>query len=170
MNRFCLSFLLSTKHTQRLYMSTLALSLHGTAALYSGNLTVQHYSRRHHNTDTDHTVKADSITWNSPHKMHAMIYENANILALFFCDDKAEFSAAITPGFSVTWSFRNHSNMLICCSRNIYYYYQCWKQLCCLILLWKLWNTDKNSTEIKTCSLPVNQLLVKDVFLTIAAV
>jgi len=27
--------------------------------------------------------------------------------------------------FSVTWSFRNHSNMMICCSRNISYYYQC---------------------------------------------
>ncbi len=25
--------------------------------------------------------------------------------------------------------FRNHSNMLICCSRNISDYYQCWKQL-----------------------------------------
>jgi len=24
----------------------------------------------------------------------------------------------------------NHSNMLICCSRNTYYYYQCIKQLC----------------------------------------
>ncbi len=39
----------------------------------------------------------------------------------------------ITPVFSVTWSFRNHSNMLICCSRSIYDYYQCWKQF-----LWKL--------------------------------
>ncbi len=28
---------------------------------------------------------------------------------------------------SVTWSFRNQSNMLICCSRNISDYYQCWK-------------------------------------------
>jgi len=37
-------------------------------------------------------------------------------------------STIITPVFSVTWSFRNHSNMLICCSRNISYYYQCWKQ------------------------------------------
>jgi len=37
-------------------------------------------------------------------------------------------SSIITPVFSVTWSFRNHSNMLICCSRNIYY--QCWKPLC----------------------------------------
>jgi len=35
---------------------------------------------------------------------------------------------------SVTWSFRNLSNMLICCSRNISYYYQCWKQCC---FLWK---------------------------------
>jgi len=34
---------------------------------------------------------------------------------------KAEFSAAITPVFSVTWS-RNYSNILICC---ISYYYQC---------------------------------------------
>ncbi len=35
--------------------------------------------------------------------------------------------------------FRNHSNMLICCSRNISDYYQCWKQLCCPIFLWKPW-------------------------------
>ncbi len=25
-------------------------------------------------------------------------------------------SGIITPVFSVTWSFRNHSNMMICCS------------------------------------------------------
>jgi len=31
--------------------------------------------------------------------------------------------------FSVTQSFRNHSNMLICCSRNVSYYYPCFKQL-----------------------------------------
>ncbi len=35
--------------------------------------------------------------------------------------------------------FRNHNNMLICCSRNISDYYQCWKQLCCTIFLWKRW-------------------------------
>ncbi len=36
--------------------------------------------------------------------------------------------------------FRNHNNILICCSGNISDYYQCWKQLCCTILfLWKLW-------------------------------
>ncbi len=35
--------------------------------------------------------------------------------------------------------FRNHNNMLICCSRNISDYYQCWKQLWCTIFLWKLW-------------------------------
>ncbi len=34
--------------------------------------------------------------------------------------------------------FRNYSNMLICCSRTISDYYQCWKQLCCFIFLWKL--------------------------------
>ncbi len=36
--------------------------------------------------------------------------------------------------------FRNHSNMLICCSRNISDYYQCWKQLCCTVFLCKPWN------------------------------
>ncbi len=35
--------------------------------------------------------------------------------------------------------FRNHSYMLICCSRNISDYYQYWKKLCCLIVLWKPW-------------------------------
>ncbi len=29
-------------------------------------------------------------------------------------------SAAITPAFSVTWSFRDYSIILIWCSRNIY--------------------------------------------------
>jgi len=28
---------------------------------------------------------------------------------------------------------------MIWCSRNISDYYQCWKQLCCCIFLWKLW-------------------------------
>ncbi len=51
---------------------------------------------------------------------------------IYSCDGKVEFSAAITP---VTW---NHSNMLICCSTNYSYYYQCWKQLCCLIFMLKL--------------------------------
>ncbi len=41
--------------------------------------------------------------------------------------------------FSVTWSFRNYFNMLICSSWNISYYYQCWTQLCCFIFLWKPW-------------------------------
>ncbi len=33
--------------------------------------------------------------------------------------DRERISSIITPVFSVTWSFRNHSDMLICCSRNI---------------------------------------------------
>ncbi len=32
---------------------------------------------------------------------------------MYSCDGKALFSAAISPVFSVTWSFWNHSNMLI---------------------------------------------------------
>jgi len=44
----------------------------------------------------------------------------------------------IIPVFSVTWSFRNQSNMMIWCSRNIPY--QCWKQLWCFVFLWKSLN------------------------------
>jgi len=43
---------------------------------------------------------------------------------------------------SMTWSFRIHSNMMIWCSRNIQYYYQCWKQLCCHHTDPKLSNTS----------------------------
>ncbi len=43
----------------------------------------------------------------------------------------------IAPVFSITRSFRNHSNMLICYSKNIYCYYKYWKKLCCIIFLWK---------------------------------
>jgi len=39
----------------------------------------------------------------------------------------------ITPVFSVTRSFRNHYNMLICCSKNISYY-KCWKQLLYILM------------------------------------
>ncbi len=41
---------------------------------------------------------------------------------IYSYDGKAEFLAAIIPIVSVIWSFRNHSNMPICCSRNIFYY------------------------------------------------
>jgi len=45
------------------------------------------------------------------------------------------FSEAITPVFSVTWSFRNNFNMRIWCSTNISYY---WKQLSSILFVWKL--------------------------------
>ncbi len=56
---------------------------------------------------------------------------------LYFCDQSCIFSI-ITPVFSVTWSFRNHSTLLICCSVIISDYYQCCKHLCCLMFLRKL--------------------------------
>jgi len=40
---------------------------------------------------------------------------------IYSCDQSWIFSI-ITPAFSVTRSFRNHSNMMICCSRNISYF------------------------------------------------
>ncbi len=46
---------------------------------------------------------------------------NFNIIlnVICSCDGTAEFSAATSHFFSVTWSSRNHSNLLIWCSRNI---------------------------------------------------
>ncbi len=52
-----------------------------------------------------------------------------NKICYFSCYSKAEFSAVITAFFSVTWSFRNYYNMLLCCLRDnsyyIHYYNQC---------------------------------------------
>ncbi len=48
-------------------------------------------------------------------------------IQFYSCDGEAELSEAITPVFSVTWSSKNHSNMPICCSGNIYCYQKCWK-------------------------------------------
>ncbi len=45
-------------------------------------------------------------------------YLNIFYICIYSCDDKAEFSAAITPIFSFI-SFRIHCNMLICCSNTI---------------------------------------------------
>ncbi len=41
----------------------------------------------------------------------------------------------ITPVLSVTWSFRNHCNMLICCSQNFFYYAWRKKILLCNIFV-----------------------------------
>ncbi len=50
---------------------------------------------------------------------------------------KAEFLISIiTPVFSVTWSFRNHSNVLWC-SRKMSYHFQYLKQLWWYTFLWK---------------------------------
>jgi len=48
---------------------------------------------------------------------------------MYSFNGKAVFSASLLQyTVSVTWSFRNHSNMLIWCSRYMYYYYhQFWK-------------------------------------------
>ncbi len=52
----------------------------------------------------------------------AVFYVNIHCNKLsFIAETKAEFSALLIQ------SFRNHSNMLIFCSRNISDYYQCWK-------------------------------------------
>ncbi len=64
------------------------------------------------------------------------------ICVIYFCDGKAELSAAITP---VIWSFRNHCNMLIWCSRNISSSYQ---YAACLIFLWILWWTQSSKSWI----------------------
>jgi len=55
---------------------------------------------------------------------------------------KADFSASLQQS---TLSFRNHSKMRIWCSKNIHYYYQCWKQLCTIFfrILWWMENSKE---------------------------
>ncbi len=72
------------------------------------------------------------------------IYNNFFLFKYIFLN---EFSAAITTVFSITRPFRNHSNMLIWCSGNIYYYCKCWKPLCCLILYYLLWGDTKHAFD-----------------------
>ncbi len=67
------------------------------------------------------------ILWNITISNKYFLFENV----IYFYDGTAEFSAI----FSVTQSFRNHSITLIWWSRNISYYYQCWKQLWFLVFL-----------------------------------
>ncbi len=55
----------------------------------------------------------------------------------------------ITPVFSVTWSFRNHSNILICCSRKITDYHQCWKRIYFPEFFYE-WKVQKNSIYLKS--------------------
>ncbi len=54
------------------------------------------------------------ILWNVVTVEITVFYFNIFLNVIYSCDGKAEFSAVITPVFSVTWSFRYHSNMLIC--------------------------------------------------------
>ncbi len=55
---------------------------------------------------------------------------------IYFCDAQLYFQHHYSS-LQCHMIFRNHSNMLIFFSRNISDYYQCWKQLCCTIFLWK---------------------------------
>ncbi len=65
-------------------------------------------------------------------------YDSWNIVKCnLFLWSKLIFSI-ITPVFSVTRSSEIILNMLIYCLRNISDYYQCWKQLCSFIFVWKL--------------------------------
>ncbi len=66
-----------------------------------------------------------------------MKYFNLKQLSCILIYFKCNFPLNVTVScdgqnwiFSVTWSFRKHFNMLIWCSR-IFFYYECWKQLCC---------------------------------------
>ncbi len=52
----------------------------------------------------------------------------------------------ITRVFSVTWSFRNHYNMMMCCSRNIsYYYLYCGASF--FFFFWKSWCIFQDSLK-----------------------
>ncbi len=61
------------------------------------------------------------------------------INVIYFCDAQLNFQHHYSS-LQCHMIFRNHSNVLICCSRNISDYYQCWKQLCCTIFLRTPWH------------------------------
>ncbi len=91
---------------------------------------------------TIYLIKNTVILWNSTAiELFSLFYYI--LICNLFLSCKAEFSAAITPVSSVTWFFRNYSNMLILLLKKhslllclaYYYYHQCCKQLCCLIFL-----------------------------------
>ncbi len=69
-----------------------------------------------------------------PYKQTYVSFFCCNII--YSCDGKAEFSAAITPVFSVTWSFRKHSNILICCSIMSSGYYYIVEHFVFIRILW----------------------------------
>ncbi len=88
--------------------------------------------------NTGKTVKLWNIFYNLKELFSVWISVKMQFIAVL----KSCIFSIITPVFSVTWFLKNHSNMLICCSRNISDYNQYWKQLCCPIFLWKLWYVE----------------------------
>ncbi len=60
-----------------------------------------------------------------PRKKHRLIFGQYSILkCIYFCDAALYFQHHYCS-LQCHMIFRNHSNILICCSRNIYDYYQC---------------------------------------------
>ncbi len=64
-----------------------------------------------------------------------------------FLWSKAEFSASL---LQPSVSHDPSEIILICCSTNISYY-QCLKQLCCLIFLWKMWFFFLDELKVQKC-------------------
>ncbi len=58
-------------------------------------------------------------------QIHSKNIQLNSTIVKYSCDGKAEFSAVITLIFSVTWSFRNNSSVVIWCSVFIINYYWC---------------------------------------------
>ncbi len=98
-----------------------------------------------HSRNHSPALRANLDQINQKKNCYWIVYVNNILYNLIYSCDQSWIFSIMTPVFSVTWSFRNHYNMMICCSKNTYYYYQCWKQLYCLIFLWKPWNTFQES-------------------------
>ncbi len=68
---------------------------------------------------------------------------------IIYCCDHIWISSIITPvSHDLQKSnINDNSNMLICSSRNISDYYQCWTQMCCFIFLWIFWWTESSKEQ-----------------------
>ncbi len=96
------------------------------------------------------TVKT-VIFWNIISISNKCFYCNIFVNVIYSCDAALNIQHH-SSSLQCHMIFRNHSNILIYCSRHISDYYQCYYQnsFCFFIFLWKLWCIFQDSLTNRT--------------------
>ncbi len=117
-------------------------------------VTVRHKHIQIYNTDQTSGIIEVTCFWNNLFRLsrlHLFDYKYSNIVNIisilnncFLCEYVLNCNWFLyfqhhCSSLQCHMIFRNHNNMLICCSRENSDYYQCC-QHCCTIFLWKLWH------------------------------